>query len=61
MDRLTAGQLKKILERVPDSADIVVRRNNIDFFVQLVFPWVYENKCEALVLMETETCLTPDA
>ena len=56
MERLTAGQLKKILERIPDNADVVLRRHGIDSVIKLGFAWVYENKCEALVLMENETC-----
>jgi hypothetical protein len=61
MERLTAGQLKKILERIPDSADVVLRQKGIDVFVKLAFAWVYDNNCEALVLMENNTCpTTPD-
>jgi hypothetical protein len=56
MERLTAGQLKKILERVPDNADVVIRERGKDLFIKLAFAWQYENKCEALVLVETETC-----
>lgn len=56
MERLTAGQLKKILERIPNDADVIIRQKGIDVFVKLGFAWVYENGCEALVLMENETC-----
>lgn len=54
LGRLSAGELKKILERVPDNADVVIRSNSIDSFVSCGYPWVYDNKLEAVVLIPDE-------
>jgi len=33
---------------------VVIRERGKDLFIKLAFAWQYENKCEALVLVETE-------
>jgi hypothetical protein len=55
--RLSVGVLRKILQQLPDNADVIIRPReelrpeSLDYFVRTAFPWVYDNKMEALVLI----------
>lgn len=63
--RISVGALRKVIERLPDNADVVIRvqrpradseekqslSEGMDYFVRSALPWVYDNKLEALVLI----------
>jgi hypothetical protein len=63
--RVSVGALRKIMERLPDNADVVIRvqkprvdseerqslSEGMDYFIRSALPWVYDNKLEALVLI----------
>jgi hypothetical protein len=55
--RLNVGKLREILKQLPDNADVIIRPReelkpeSLDYFVKTAFPWVYDNKLEALVLI----------
>jgi hypothetical protein len=63
--RVSVGDLRKIIENLPDNADVVIRlqrpradieerqslSEGMDYFIRTALPWVYDNKMEALVLI----------
>lgn len=63
--RVSVGILRKVIEKLPDNADVVIRlqrpradteerqslSEGLDYFVRTAMGWVYDNKLEALVLI----------
>jgi len=63
--RVNVGTLRKVIENLPDNADVVIRlqkrrvdiderqslSEGMDYFIRVALPWVYDNKLEALVLI----------
>jgi len=63
--RVSVGALRKVIEKLPDSADVVIRlqrpradteerqslSEGMDYFIRTALAWVYDNKLEALVLI----------
>lgn len=63
--RVNVGSLRKIIERLPDNADVVIRlqrpradteekqylSEGVDYFVRAALAWEYDNKMNSLVLI----------